>query len=51
MMHVLDTTAFSAVMRRDAGILSLLKKKKQILCELCVSAVIIDYPIIIRYHI
>ena len=28
MMHVLDTTAFSAVMRRDAGILSLLKKKQ-----------------------
>ncbi len=28
MMHVFDTTAFSAVMRRDAGILSLLKKKQ-----------------------
>ena len=26
-------------------------KKKQILCELCVSAVIINYPTIIRYRI
>lgn len=28
MKHVLDTTAFSAVMRRDTAILSLLKKEK-----------------------
>jgi len=26
-------------------------KKKQILCDLCVSAVIINYPIIIQYRI
>jgi len=26
-------------------------KKKQILCDLCGSAVIINYPIIIRYRI